>query len=234
MNRFLCFLSLMFLIPVAYGQEENILDGSVVDSLYREDQIYLGFTYNILNRKKEITQTGFSGGFHGGFIRDFPLNERRNIALGIGVGWSVNTYGQNLFIGEEADTGNTIFQTFDADVLEYNTNRFTTQSVEIPLEFRWRTSTPETYKFWRVYTGLRLGYAYYFKSTFEQPENTVVQTDVPEFDRVRIGATFTFGYNTFNFHFNYSLHPFFNKEAQINGKQIELGAIQVGLMFYLL
>lgn len=234
MTRLLFLLSFLLLFPALHAQEENVLDGTVVDSLYREDQVYLGFTYNILMGTDEVSQTGFSGGFRGGFIRDFPLNERRNVAVGVGVGWSVNTFGQNLFIGEELESEKTIFQTFDADVLDYDVNRFTIQAVEIPLQFRWRTSTPETYKFWRVYTGLQLGYAYYFKSKFEQSGNRVIQTDVPELERFRLGATFTFGYNTFNFHVYYSLNPFFNKDARLEGEQIDLSALQVGLMFYLL
>lgn len=210
-------------------------NSAVVDSLYREDQIYLGFTYNLLSGKPDnITGPQFSGGFHGGFIRDFPLNQRRNIALGLGLGWSINTYGQHLFIGEEPDSERTIFRILDREKIDYDKNRFSTQSIDVPIQFRWRTSTAETYKFWRVYTGLRPSYVYYFRSDFQQPENSVQQTDVPEFNPLRLGATFTFGYNTFNFHFYYSLNSFFNKDATVNGEQIELRTFQVGLMFYLL
>lgn len=214
---------------------QSELNSAVIDSLYREDQIYLGFTYNLLSGKPDnITGPQFSGGFHGGFIRDFPLNQRRNIALGLGLGWSINTYGQNLFIGEEPGTEKTIFRILDREEIDYDRNRFSTQSVDVPIQFRWRTSTAESYKFWRIYTGLRPSYVYYFRSNFQQPENTVRQTDVPEFNPFRLGATFTFGYNTFNFHFYYSLNSFFNKDAMVNGEQIELRTFQVGLMFYLL
>jgi hypothetical protein len=127
-----------------------------------------------------------------------------------------------------------VFQIMDEELYEYDTNRFTLQSIEAPLQFRWRTSTPESHKFWRIYTGLRLGYVYYFHSTFEQPGNSVSQTKVPEFDRLRLGATFTFGYNTFNFHFYYSLNSFFNDDARINGEEFDLRTFQVGLMFYIL
>ena len=228
------FLFVLLSGPVSLAQVE--LDGNgVVDSLYREDQFYLGFTYNLLSgSESDISQSGFSGGFKFGFVRDWPLNERRNIAIGTGLGWAIDTYGQNLFIGEAEGSEKTVFQIMDEELYEYDTNRFTLQSIEAPLQFRWRTSTPETHKFWRVYTGLRLGYVYYFHSTFEQPGNSVSQTKVPEFDRFRLGATFTFGYNTFNFHFYYSLNSFFNDDARINGEQFDLRTFQVGLMFYIL
>lgn len=236
MKKLLIFL--LFAIPVApvaYSQEDDDIELVVVDSLYREDQFYLGFTYNIITGSPhEINQSGFSGGFHAGFIRDWPINERRNIAIGTGIGWSVNTYGQNLFIGEDAADGETIFEIIDETLINFDTNRFVTHAVEAPIQFRWRTSTPESHRFWRVYAGVKLGYLYYFHSTFEQAGNSVEQTQVPELNRFRLGATFNFGYNTFNFHFYYSLNSFFTEEATINGRPLDVRTFQVGLMFYLL
>lgn len=238
-NLYTGLLMLITLVP-AWAQIDNdsIPDSqefvpTVIDSLYREDQFYLGLTFHLLtDLPEDISQSGFSGGFHLGFIRDMPLNKKRNIAIGAGLGWSINSYGQELFIGED-ENNQTIFRNLNTQDVVYNTNRFSTQLVEVPLEFRWRTSTPESYKFWRVYTGFRLGYAYHFKSNFQQGENQVIQTDVPEFQRFRLGTTFTFGYNTFNFHVYYSLNPFF-KDAQLNDSQIGISTFKLGLMFYIL
>lgn len=230
----LCLLILGFILslPVA-AQQDAPGAASVIDSLYREDQFYIGLTFHLLHDlPEEVTQKGFSGGLHLGFIRDFPLNKRRNIAIGVGAGWSINTYGQELFIGEDLN-GQTIFRDLNALEIEYDTNRFSTQLVELPLEFRWRTSVPESYRFWRIYTGLKLGYIYHFKSNFRQEGNQVVQTDVPELERFRLGTTFTFGYNTFNFHVYYNLNPFF-KDAQLNNTEFGVHTFKVGLMFYLL
>lgn len=231
-KHFLLLLGVVvFSVPVNAQVDSQSIE---IDSLYREDQFYVGFTYNLLTGSPSgITGQQFSGGFHAGFIRDFPINERRNVALGVGLGWSINTFGQNLFIGEET-SGETIFRNLDGGEVAFDKNRFATQSVDLPLQFRWRTSTPESYKFWRVYAGIRPSYVYYFRSNFVQPDNTVRQTDVPEFDRLRLGATFTFGYNTFNFHFYYSLNSFFNKDAKIDGESVDLKTFQVGLMFYIL
>lgn len=206
---------------------------TVIDSLYREDQFYLGLTFQLMgDLPEDVSQSGFSGGLHLGFIRDMPINKQRNISIGAGLGWSLNSYGQELFIGED-ENDQTIFRNLNNQDIVYDTNRFSTQLVEVPLEFRWRTSTPESYKFWRVYTGFRLGYAYYFKSNFKQGENQVIQTDVPEFQRFRLGTTFTFGYNTFNFHVYYSLNPFF-KDAQLNDSELGITTFKLGLMFYIL
>ena len=230
----LCLLIIGLILSLpASAQQGTPGAASVIDSLYREDQFYIGLTFHLLHDlPEEVTQKGFSGGLHLGFIRDFPLNQRRNIAIGVGAGWSINTYGQELFIGEDLN-GQTIFRDLNALEIEYDTNRFSTQLVELPLEFRWRTSVPESYRFWRIYTGLKLGYIYHFKSNFRQEGNQVVQTDVPELERFRLGTTFTFGYNTFNFHVYYNLNPFF-KDAQLNNTEFGIHTFKVGLMFYLL
>ena len=242
MNKLLKFLYCLFVVfslPLSAQTEieeklERIPDSvpHIIDSLYREDQFYLGLSFNLISNKADaISQSGFSGGVHAGFTRDFPLNKQRNVAIAAGVGFSLNSYSQNLFIGED-DSGESIFKELTNNI-DYSVNRFTTQLVEVPLEFRWRTSTAGTYKFWRIYTGLRFGYIYYFKSKFIQPGNEVVQTDVPELDRFRMGATFTFGYNTFNFHLYYSLNPLF-PDASLQGESVDISPFRVGLMFYIL
>lgn len=235
---FICLFVVSSLPLAAQTEEEDRLQSipdsvpSVIDSLYREDQFYVGLTFNLISNKPDaISQSGFSGGIHAGFTRDFPLNKRRNIAIAVGLGWSLNSYSQNLFIGED-EAGESIFRELTNDI-DYSTNRFSTQLVEVPLEFRWRTSTAETYKFWRIYTGLRFGYIYHFKSNFVQPDNQVIQTEVPELDRFRMGTTFTFGFNTFNFHLYYSLNSLF-PDAQVNGETIDISVFRAGLMFYIL
>ncbi|MEZ7494225.1 porin family protein [Leeuwenhoekiella aequorea] len=224
-------------LTIFTGQSQDSLavevDSLKIDTKYREDQFYLGVTFNLLtNKPTSLSQNGFSGGLHLGYIRDMPLNSQRNIALGIGAGFSMNTYNQNLFVGE--DTQNqSIFNIIDSSV-DYDKNWLSTYLVEMPIQLRWRTSTAANYKFWRVYTGLQLGYVYAYKFNFEETGNQVVQTDVPEFDRYRLGLTFTFGYDTFNFHFYYNLNPFFKDGTLVNGEALELNSFKLGLMFYIL
>ena len=222
-------------VILSFGQETvNENDKDVVpDSLYREDQFYIGVTFNLLlDKPNGISQSGFSGGLHAGFIRDMPVNKRRNVAIGVGIGYSLNVYNQNLFIGKETGTEQTIFRSLEN--VDFETNQFTTHLLEVPFEFRWRTSVPETYKFYRIYTGLRMGYLYSFRSNFKQSDNQVRQTKVDELNRWRIGATFTFGWNTFNFHFYYSLNTLFNDDAVIGEEKVGLHTAKIGLIFYML
>lgn len=235
MKRLFVFVVCYSFVFLSSGQEteQDSNHKVVVDSLYREDQFYVGVTFNLLlNKPTDVSQSGFSGGLHLGFIRDMPINKRRNVAIGLGIGYSLNVYNQNLFIGEQENTEQSIFSSLED--INYNTNRFTTHLVEAPFEFRWRTSTPETHKFYRIYTGVRMGYLYSFNSNFKQPGNEVRQTKLDELNRWRVGATFTFGWNTFNFHFYYSLNTLFNSDAVIQGESVGLNTAKIGLMFYIL
>lgn len=235
LKQLLLFFSIFLFTNFSFGQEDvdDPQKKKVLDSLYREDQFYAGFTFNLLwNTPSGVSQSGFSGGLHVGYTRDMPINKRRNVAIGLGLGYSVNTYGQNLFIGEDVETGQSIFRSLNG--VDFDTNKFTTHLIESPLEFRWRTSVPDTHKFWRIYTGLRVGYLYHFDSKFEQAGNKVGQTKIDELNRWRVGATFTFGWNTFNFHFYYSLNPLFNDNARIGNEAVGLNVAKIGLMFYIL
>ena len=87
-------ITLTFLIP--FGVLAQAISDDF-DTRYREDQFYFGFTYNTLtNTPEEFSQTGFSLGFKLGFIRDFPINTKRTLALGLGLGYAFNAYFENI------------------------------------------------------------------------------------------------------------------------------------------
>lgn len=217
------------------AQTSEVLDEAFVDSLYREDQFFFGFSYNpLVNVPDGVSLAAFSGGVELGFIRDMPINERRNLAVGLGAGWAFDNFGNSLFIGQDEITGGTIFRTLDDKVENYGRNRFSMQQVTVPLELRWRTSDPVENSFWRVYLGVKLGYTYYYRSNFEQEGNTVRQTNISEFQPWRVGATLSFGYSTFNFHVYYGLNPLFDSGASVNGEPIDMRVLKFGLMFYIL
>jgi len=233
----LTLIALLVLSPLTLvlGQEEELGPFSTgTDSIYREDQFYFGVTYNLISDKPVgVSLRGLSGGIHFGYLRDMPINKRRNVAIAVGAGLSFDTYGQNLFIGEDQNE-ETIFTVLDGDVVDFDRNRFSAYTVEVPIEFRWRSSTAARYKFWRVYAGVRVGYTYFYKSTFKQPDNNVFQTDIPEYDALRTAATLSFGYNTVNFYASYSINPFFKDATTTDGQEVTLRTIKVGLLFYIL
>lgn len=203
-----------------------------VDSLYREDQFYAGVTYNLIGKTpNSLSQSGFSLGFHLGFIKDIPINKQRNIAIGIGFGYSANSFNQNLFINKDS-RGN-----FNYEILENNSftkNKFSNHLIEFPIEFRWRTSTPIQYSFWRIYTGFKLGYVFTNTTKYKGDLGTVKLSNNKDFNNLQYGLTLSTGYNTWNLYLYYALNPIFSKDVELNGSSIDMNAFKIGLMFYIL
>ena len=204
-----------------------------VDSLYREDQIYIGIAYNLINNKPEgLAQTGLSPAIQLGFIRDMPINKNRNIAFGMGIGYAISVLNYNLIINKN-DLGLLTYNIAESDN-SFEKNRFTSHLLELPLEFRWRTSTPETYNFWRIYAGLKFSYAFAHLANYEGDLGNIKFSNVEDFDKLQYGATLSAGYNTWNLHLYYGLNPFFSNKATLNGNSVDVGLIKIGLVFYML
>jgi len=230
-NIFLIVLCL-FSLSHSFSQEEAPVEQEV-DSLYKEDQFYVGVTYNLLiQRPKGVSQSGFSSGFHLGYIKDMPINVNRNIAIGVGLGLSSNSFNQNMLIDKDSNSNYT-YTVLDDSEDSYTKNKFTTYMIEAPIEFRWRTSTPTEYKFWRIYTGFKLGYVIANSSKFNG-DTTIKHSNIMDFNKFQYGFTISAGYNTWNIHFYYALNTLFNTDAQLNGSSLDMHAVKIGLMLYLL
>lgn len=220
-------LIIFFLIGFVKTQAQ-VNNDSITDLKYLEDQLYISLTYSILtNKPLEISQNGFSGGFSMGFIKDIPLNEKRNVGIGIGAGYAYNVYVQNLKISRENQT--TIFELAE----DYKTNRYGIKAIEIPIEFRWRTSTPEKYNFWRVYGGVKISYLLSGKTKFADSEVVITTKNIPEINRIQYGVIMAAGYSTWNLYFYYGLSPLF-KSAVFDEKNIDIKDISIGLKFYIM
>ncbi len=226
------FFTLFFLLSITrfYAQEDTVKE---VDSLYKEDQFYAGITYNLLGKKpKNLNQSGFSLGFHLGFIKDMPINKERNVAIGIGLGYSANSFNQDLLINK--DNADAFVYSILEDSGTYSKNKFSTHLIEVPIEFRWRTSTPTEYNFWRIYTGFKFGYMIANTAKHEGDLGRLKYTKSMDFNKFQYGLTLSAGYNTWNIHVYYALNSIFSNEAQIDGDSLDINAIKIGLMFYIL
>ncbi|MBE9490799.1 MAG: outer membrane beta-barrel protein [Bacteroidetes bacterium] len=204
------------------------------DLKYREDQFYIGVTYNLLSAVPAgVNPEGLTGGVNFGFLRDMPINKNRNIAVAVGLGIALDRYGNNMLIEKDV-TGNTTYTILDSDV-SFKSNNLKTGIIELPIEFRWRSSTPTTYKFWRVYAGFRLGYTFWNESSFKDSSNNITHSDIEEFEKLRLATTLSLGFNKFNFFVYYTLNPFFNENAiTTTGQKVNFQTLKLGLMFYIL
>lgn len=229
---FFCFIAVLQTVSAQVEEPQDSI-AKEVDNKYREDQFYASITYNLLgNRPEGVSQSGFSSGFHFGFIRDFPINTRRNVAFGVGFGLSANSFNHNFLITKD-DIGNLDYTVLDKTEIDYTKNKFTTYMVEMPLQLRWRTSTAEEYKFWRIYTGVNIGYVLYNSSKFRGDLGTIKNSRIDSFNNLQYGLTMSAGYNTWNIYVYYGLNPIFNN-ATVKNQSVDMNALKVGLIFYIL
>jgi len=227
-----CFLFISF--SSLFSQEievPEIVPFVKVDSLYREDQFYFAVTYNLLaNKPAGLTQNKFSSGFKAGFLRDMPINKSRTIAIATGIGLTYNNFNENMAITGTAQ--NAVYNIINSNE-NYNKNKFTQLAFDVPIEFRWRTSTYQSHKFWRIYTGIKFSYLLYDKSVFNSGNNNVEIKGNNDFNKFQYGAYISSGYNTINLYAYYGLNPLFNS-ATINGQKLDMRSVNLGLIFYIL
>lgn len=222
----------MFLFLV-WGLKAQVDQDSIAPDLhYLEDQFYMGITYNfLLQQPDDVNQQSLSYGLQLGFIKDIPINGDRTTALGLGLGYGVYSYYSNLIASESGDS---FVYSIDTDT-DFVRNKVETHMLEVPIEFRWRNSTASEYKFWRIYTGIKLGYLIGARSKLisdmEPKRISFYNTDVNKF---QYGITFNVGYNTFNIHAYYALNTLFNDTAMVNGGGIDMKPLRLGLIFYIL
>ncbi|WP_338731902.1 porin family protein [Mangrovimonas cancribranchiae] len=226
-----------FITCVCFSQDNNVVLDSTesLDKRYKEDQFYFAVTYNLMaNKPSDVSQTGFSSGFHLGFIKDMPINKRRNLAIGLGLGLARSSFNHNLLINKDESSTYTFEKLNNLDNVSYTKNRLINYLVEVPLEFRWRSSTADSYKFWRIYSGIKLGYSLYNAAKYKGSLGKITVDNIDGFNKFQYGATLGFGYNTWNFHIYYALTPLFEKQARVNGNTIDINEIRIGLIFYIL
>ena len=102
------------------------------------------------------------------------------------------------------------------------------------IEIRWRNSTSESHKFWRIYGGFKFSYKVFDRYKFVADSGTIKLSNNDDINKFMAGTYLTVGWNTVNFYAYYGLNPLFKSSAKIDGKTVDLNALHFGLMFYIL
>lgn len=203
-----------------------------IDSLYREDQFYFSITYNLLTQiPKDLKQNKFSAGLSAGFLRDMPINKKRTVAIATGLGLSYQNYFQNLTISQLPD-GALAYEVSDYN--DIKSNRYRQYLVDLPIEFRWRNSTYESYRFWRIYGGFKVSYVFSNKSVVDTGEEKYTVNNNRDINKIQYGVYLAVGYNTWNVYLNYGLNPLFKNVQTTSGQNIDVRTLNAGLIFYIL
>ncbi|MCK0132417.1 PorT family protein [Flavobacteriaceae bacterium F08102] len=221
----------LFLVVCATGGWAQTVDSTKAKA-YLEDQIYMGLSYiNLVSNSSKVNANGFSNSFSFGFIKDFPFTIRGNVSFGAGLGYGRNTYYQNIKLKEVA--GITTFEPIE-DASEFKNNKFSAHLVELPIELRWRTSTYDSYKFWRIYAGVKFGYVFTSNAKFKGTSETIKIKGINAMNKLQYGATFSAGYGTWTFNFYYGLHAIFKNAKLPDDSPLDLSDFRLGLIFYIL
>jgi hypothetical protein len=229
---FSCFFLVSFLNIFSQETKPKLEPIVKIDSLYREDQFYTTITYNLYtNIPADLKQNKFSLGLSAGFLRDMPINKNRTFAIAAGLGLSYQNFFQNLTISKDGSDG-LVYQVNDYN--EFVSNRYRQYLVDVPIEFRWRNSTFDSYKFWRVYLGVKLSYAFATKSSLDDGESTYKITNNPNINKFQYGPYLSAGYNTWNLYIYYGLNPLFKSVKTLSGEDVNIRTINAGLIFYIL
>lgn len=220
-------ITILFILNSIYviGQKDSLQIGDK----YLEDQIYFGVTFNqLINQPAQVIGSGFSYGINTGYIRDISLVKSGKIALGLGIGYSFDSLKHGFKVSQ-----NNTEVVLEVDPTLQSTNGLKLHALEFPVEIRWRTSSANKYKFWRIYSGVKISYN--LKNTIDFTNNSIVTsyTDFSRFNKLQYGLTFSAGYSTFNFNLYYGLTPLF-KDTTLGAKSINTKVLKLGMVFYIL
>tara|TARA_B100000767_G_scaffold269263_1_gene290812 strand:+ start:4571 stop:5248 length:678 start_codon:yes stop_codon:yes gene_type:complete len=222
-----CFIYLFTLFSTQLLAQDSLL---ISNSIYKEDQWYASLSFLLADESIEgFRFNGLSHAFSIGFISDIPLNLDSNKALGFGLGYGISNYGSNLSVVKQNSSEYQFYLIQNTQLA--SKNRLISHYIEVPIEYRWRTSTIVDYAFWRIYTGYVFRYNFYSKSKPFNGSSTIVDEVSPLSHALKISA----GYNTWNIYAEYSLSPYFKKGVRTDlGIPLKLNSIRVGLIFYVL
>lgn len=195
---------------------------------YFEDQFYLGLSYNSLGGKiNEFKENKFSYSINYGFIKDLPINKKRNYSFGLGIGLGHNTLNNNLSYSFFNNTSNF---NFIENASSVKVNRYNYTELQIPIELRWRNSSYNNYSFWRVYAGVR--YSRIISSKYIFDDNiTINKTKEFPVNKNQLGVIINIGYNTWNISVYQSIDNFFNYENNPNLSGLK--QFRLGFIFYI-
>jgi len=220
---------LIFLFLIAYSLPSVAQKDSLqLGDRYAEDQLYMMVSYNqLFNQPAMVKGSGFSYGLSTGFMKDLILNKQGSISVALGVGYNFDLLNHGLTISEE--NNNITFQVDNSGA----TNKLLLHNLEFPFELRWRGSDAQTYKFWRVYMGVKASYNLSNNFKFTNETDSFSYRNVSSYNTWQYGLTLSVGYDVFAAHVYYGLNPIL-KDTSLGTADISSKIMRIGLIFYLL
>lgn len=214
---------ILFFLNISFFTSLYAQDSLLVNKKYFEDQVYFSVGYNsLLNKPDTFISSGLSSAIHFGFIKDIPINNKRTIAIGTGLGYGYENFKNNLRLHDNQ---------FEYITTDYLKNKTEWHQIEFPIELRYRNSTPTVYKFWRVYAGFKVAYIFSAKAIYQDESIRTSTNYQSKIEAWQFGPQLSVGYNSLNLYLYKNLNPFF-KENNLS-ELATIKQLQFGLIVYM-
>ena len=103
----------------------------------------------------------------------------------------------------------------------YSINKLSSQYLEVPLEFRYRTQTKHPL---RIYYGVKVGYMVRSSYVFQKDRKDIYhKKNLNELNHYKYGMTFRLGYGIINIYAYYGLNGLLSAQSQLAINQLSFG-----------
>jgi len=217
------FLTIVFLLIelTSFAQKEEQPPKKIADP---KDRIVVDFSYDsFMHLPSGISQKPYSLGGNIFFMWDYPFGYGP-LSVAFGAGFSTHDVHTNGKIVYSIDGKYTSFVPITT---KYNTNKLSSNYVEIPVELRMRTKGDHDFL---IYIGFKGGYAYNVHTKYQDADGKVKVYGIKNINPWRYGPTFRIGYDQFNLQAFYSLSEIFYKGHGEPG--MSPFSVGIGLLLY--
>lgn len=173
-----------------------------------------------------------SNGFSFQFMYDKPFGSG-SVSFAAGIGVSRQNYHTNAIMRSREATlpnGQTVgapdapvhFESIEGND-NFESNRFSTSFVEVPIELRFRTNPNEKGYSWKFYPGFKVGYLYSSKDRQDFDGDKYMWFIFPDVATLRYGPTFRIAYGKVGLYGQYAVNSFFNEGMGPEMNQLSVG-----------
>lgn len=218
------FILFLFIGNSFFAQTTDVTEKPPKKIADPKDHIVVDFSFDSYrNWPTGISQKPYSLGGNAYLMWDYPFGYGP-FSVAVGAGFSTHDVHTNGQITYSIDGKYTSFVPL---TVKYNTNKFSMNYIEIPVELRLRTRGEKSFK---MTIGGKIGYAYNVHTKYADADGKIKVYRIKNIDPLRYGVTFRIGYNKFNLQGFYALSEIFKKGRGEPG--MTPYSIGIGMLLY--
>lgn len=173
--------------------------------------VYLDITHqSMLNPIEDFEQKWYGIGAQYSVMGEWTFADP--LALGFGLGVSVETYQNNMQI-VSAPSGREIYTLRSED--DYESISQSAAYLSLPLELRYISDANEKDRRWSVHVGAKVGVRLSGNGHFDDDQVEVTYEKIDEMERFRTDVYLRVGYGRFGVLFGYALTPFYSEQRVV-------------------